>query len=173
MGLPATLHRAHYRRRANPRLSRALATGGVRPHCSAGSRWHRFALTKADEGATLVVAYDEGAAGASLRVDGAPRGQAISWSVAAGVYVICYVEERVGGAVELYAGSISGDFERRKCGAVLLEVNPPIDFAAPDLSLTHVATPGCASSPTVHLRAPPPALKRTERSTHCAAHSRR
>jgi len=74
-----------------------------------------------------------------VHLDGALRGQAASWSVAAGTYVVCYVEERVGGAVALFAGSISGDFSFKKCGDYELELNPPIDFAAPDLSLTHVA----------------------------------
>lgn len=53
--LPPSLHRVYYRRRANPRLLAPLATGGVRGSCSAGSRWHRFSLTKVDEGELLEV----------------------------------------------------------------------------------------------------------------------
>ena len=50
MDLPYTSHRRYYRRRANPRALRDFPTGGVREACRPGSRWHRFAFTKADEG---------------------------------------------------------------------------------------------------------------------------
>ena len=55
MALPITSVREHWRRRVNPRLAdRYMApTGRVRPACSTGSRWHRFAFTLRDRRKTL------------------------------------------------------------------------------------------------------------------------
>ena len=55
MALPPTLHRAYFRRRANPRLRVPLATGGVRDACHRLSRWRQYALTAEDEGRLLVI----------------------------------------------------------------------------------------------------------------------
>jgi hypothetical protein len=55
--LPPSLVREHWRRRSNPRLDDGYSppTGRVRPACSVGSRWHRFALTLRDRGKTLTL----------------------------------------------------------------------------------------------------------------------
>jgi len=53
LALPASEHRVYYRRRANLRLSTPRATGGVRSACFEGSRWHRYALNRDDEGSQL------------------------------------------------------------------------------------------------------------------------
>jgi hypothetical protein len=49
MALPPSLHRAHFRRRANPRVSDA-ANASAHRACEPGSRWHRYALTLRDVG---------------------------------------------------------------------------------------------------------------------------
>ena len=41
MQLPPSLHRAYWRRRANPRLRTAVGSGGLREACHLHSRWHR------------------------------------------------------------------------------------------------------------------------------------
>ena len=48
--VPPTLHRAYYRKRANPRNLRPIDSGGVRGPCQAESRWRRFALSIDDQG---------------------------------------------------------------------------------------------------------------------------
>ena len=55
MALPITSVREHWRRRVNPRLADGYMapTGRVRPACSTGSRWHRFAFTLRDRRKTL------------------------------------------------------------------------------------------------------------------------
>ena len=81
MSLPATSHRSHYRRRVSPRLtpSQDNAFMEIQPACAPGSRWHRFAFTKADEQKTLEVERLPGwlpDAGYRLRVDGEVRTEA-------------------------------------------------------------------------------------------------
>ena len=76
MALPPTLHREYYRRRANPRQATALPTGGLRAACEAGSRWHRMAFSRADEGKTLQVGSTASGGDAlrlELRIDGELR----------------------------------------------------------------------------------------------------
>ena len=51
--VPPSLHRVYYRSRVNPRATRPFPSGGVRSPCRAGARYHRYTLTKADEGSTL------------------------------------------------------------------------------------------------------------------------
>ena len=56
MSLPPSLHRAYYRRRTNPRLlgPRAMV-GSLRPACSEGSRWARYALSMRDVWSAITV----------------------------------------------------------------------------------------------------------------------
>jgi hypothetical protein len=140
--LPFTSHREYYRRRANARLLTAVATGGVRSACSAGSRWHRFALTKADEQGLLAV--DVGADGYTLRVDGDLRTVASTFALSApAAYRVCYVEERVGGTVTLATSTA------RNCNNALKVLNAPIEFATADLHVTHII--GAADGETADL----------------------
>ena len=93
MALPPTLHREYFRRRANPRQFTARPTGGLRAACAAGSRWHRFAFSRAEEGKVLeVVSTPSG--GAVLSIDGEVRTEADADALAFDGMVICAVEER-------------------------------------------------------------------------------
>ena len=134
MALPLTSHRAYYRQRVSPRASSAFATGGVRAACSAGSRWHRFALTKVDEGSNLEVAQEHG--GYALRISGQLRGDVPAFAPGVGSFRVCYVEERVEGTVYIKQDHASS------CGfsssGSIKWLNPPIQFATADLSATHV-----------------------------------
>ena len=108
MALPPTLHRAFFRQRANPRLQTALGTGGVRQACQNQSRWHRYTLTREDEGRTLgVTVGDDGIV--TLQVDGVTR------TVTAGpvpngsaTYYVCSVHEALGGEVVLSESPYGG-----------------------------------------------------------------
>ena len=73
-GVPASLHRAHYRARANPRTPQAVVVGATRGACEVGSRWHRHAFTRADTGKTIDVAYVDGVY--TLTVDSVARTEA-------------------------------------------------------------------------------------------------
>ena len=100
IALPPTLHREYYRRRANPRQFTARPTGGLRAACEAGSRWHRFAFSRAAEGKMLqVVSTPSG--GAALSIDGELRTEADAGAVAFDGMIICAVEERVGGSIHM------------------------------------------------------------------------
>ena len=69
-----SLHRAHYRRRSQPRLpDSARATSALRPACAPGSRWRRFALSKQDESKTLTIQRDAGTGAVEYRIDGVLR----------------------------------------------------------------------------------------------------
>ena len=93
MALPPMLHREYFRRRANPRQFTARPTGGLRAACAAGSRWHRFAFSRAEEGKVLeVVSTPSG--GAALSIDGELRTEADARALAFDGMVICAVEER-------------------------------------------------------------------------------
>ena len=93
MALPPTLHREYFRRRANPRQFTARPTGGLRAACAAGSRWHRFAFSRADEGKVLqVVSTPSGRA--ALSIDGDLRTETDAGALAFDGMVICAVEER-------------------------------------------------------------------------------
>lgn len=131
MGRAPSLHRAYYRTRTNPRLaaSRAVA-GSVRPACSVGSRWTRYALTMRDVWGAIHIAQSDGGGGggATLRISigGKLRselplavahshgfdGLGVSPSVPFLGY-ICLVAERVGGNVRLVASSSSAGDGRR------------------------------------------------------------
>ena len=82
IALPPSLHRAHYRRRANPRLApNARATAALRPACQPGSRWTRFALSKRDESRTLTMQRNLGSGALEYRIDGALRAEAPAGSL--------------------------------------------------------------------------------------------
>ena len=77
--LPATSHRAHFRRRANSRLrpgaGERSAPIGVRSPCDSGSRWNRFAFTKQDVGKVIeIVSEDAVAVVVQEKVGGRMRG---------------------------------------------------------------------------------------------------
>ena len=150
MSLPPSLHRAYYRERANARQSTVMPTGGVRSPCAAGARWHRFAFTKHDEGRNVSVASTVGIYGGfALRVDGLLRTEVSSVNLTVGgSYVLCSVEERVGGAVTL------SDVLTDCSGATTTVPNPPIEFGAADLTVTHVMADDEAGrlAPLPHVR---------------------
>jgi hypothetical protein len=74
IALPPSLHRAYYRRRANPRIFKGLVMpqGSSRAACAPGSRWSRYAFSESDRGKEFVLTPFTGAHGApsfSVRVD--------------------------------------------------------------------------------------------------------
>ena len=157
MALPPTLHRAYYRRRANPRLQVARhpppdRRWRWRSACEAGSRWHRFALTADDVGELMEAAGGAPGGGIVLRVRGAARTEVADLGALSSpaTFTLCYVEERVGGVVTLAHGGGG-------CSGTLAQMaNPPIDFASADLSTTHVlgaaeADAGTALAPLAHM----------------------
>ena len=136
MALPPTLHREYFRRRANPRLFMARPIGSIRSACTAGSRWHRFAFSRNDEGKTLQVVAKEGS-GAALYIDGELRTEvAEKPSANISMSTICAVEERVGGSIA--TGDCTDRAEARQGypGAVVLE-NPQIAFSMANPGVTH------------------------------------
>ena len=131
--LPASLHRAYYRRRINPRSAQALQIGGVRTACDAGSRWHRYAFTTADDTKTIVVGSGSDAQGSafySLSIDGVLRAEVAPVSgLAVGVsYVVCDVVEALGGRVRVSTTTA--------CGTMISLTNPPINLTTPDTAIT-------------------------------------
>ena len=101
--------------RANPRISTAYATGGIRSACKSGSRWHRFAFNRDDEIATIEIAASGAVGGGySMTINGELRSLVPSICgepscgeravTGAGSYTICHVEERVGGTVAVRQG---------------------------------------------------------------------
>ena len=77
--LPASLHRAYFRRRSNPRLFQGLVmpTGSNRAPCASGSRWQRYAFSDSDREKILIVQASTSTVGSSpvvtLSVDGKLR----------------------------------------------------------------------------------------------------
>ena len=136
MELPPSLHRVYYRERANPRAFTKTPTGGLRSVCEAGSRWHSFAFTRSDEGKQMAVSSATHG-GFALRVGGLLRTEVpASTNLAVGAtYLLCKVQERVGGPLLLAAESESGE----DCLSASVEAvdNPPISFKVPDLFVTH------------------------------------
>ena len=136
MKLPPSLHRVYYRERANPRAFTKTPTGGLRSVCEAGSRWHSFAFTRSDEGKQMAVSSATHG-GFALRVGGLLRTEVpASTNLAVGAtYLLCRVQERVGGPLLLAAKSESGE----DCLSASVEAvdNPPISFEVPDLFVTH------------------------------------
>ena len=149
MQLQPSLHRAYYRERANPRAFTKTPTGALRPACEAGSRWHSFAFTRSDEGKQLAVSVLISSAtrsGLALHIGGLLRTEvpATTNLTVGATYLLCRVEERVGGPLLLVAESDSGE----DCTGPSVQVvdNPPIGFEAPDLSVTHTLTDSDAVS---------------------------
>ena len=99
--VPPSLHRVYYRSRVNPRATRPFPSGGVRSPCRAGARYHRYTLTKADEGSTLEVAQAPSTQGYTMHVNGKIRGWLATFTLSPGVgtYTICWVEERIDGTI--------------------------------------------------------------------------
>jgi hypothetical protein len=77
--LPASLHRAYFRRRSNPRLFKGLVvpTGSNRAPCASGSRWQRYAFSDSDREKVLIVQASTSTVGSfpvvTLSVDGKLR----------------------------------------------------------------------------------------------------
>lgn len=144
--VPPSLHRAYFRRRANPRLALDTATMVRRHPCAAGSRWNRFALTAADVGRSVSFAPADASSSSAplpdswwlslpafaLSVDGVVRTEvsaSAAWNLSSlagfatnvtrsGVpkFALCSVDEIRGGEVTMGAG----------CDAVV--ENPPVVF---------------------------------------------
>ena len=95
LALPASLHRAYWRRRSNPRLTTTLGSGTVRGPCELGARYHRHALTQADKGLPLTLVEDSGGVLAAV-VGGVVRfevaaGSALSSLGRGQTYTVCLV----------------------------------------------------------------------------------
>ena len=122
MALTPTLHRAYVRTRVNPRAPVSNSVGSARPVCAVGSRWHRYAFTRADRGKTIVATTLNGGS-YSLEIDGVVRTEVASSAFDAAAVpaplTICSVDERIGG--ELLLGASCAD------GAL---TNPAISFAS-------------------------------------------
>jgi uncharacterized protein (DUF1501 family)/uncharacterized protein (DUF1800 family) len=115
----ASLHRAYYRERTNPRLSASGPPyGRPRGACEAGSRWRSYALSTDDVGKTLTVSGS--AVPLLLLLDGAPLTELAVWplSDALAPFVVCSVIDGPGAAVTLGRG----------CKGTL--VNPTVAFAS-------------------------------------------
>eukprot|EP00966_Prymnesium_polylepis_P083996 1944696-Prymnesium_polylepis.1 len=95
MALPPTLHRAHFRQRANPRTQQDLTAGDVRAPCATGSRWLRFALTENDVHKTVTLSYDRTTQRVGWTIDGVLRTTCRGCipSAYVGTHVICEVAE--------------------------------------------------------------------------------
>ena len=121
IALPATLVRSHFRQRANPRLTAPLSTGGVRRACEVGSRWHRHAFTKDDEGKVLNI-IQHGSGNFQLLIDSQIRAEissVASISDTSSPFYICNVDERAGIGGNIKVGSLGGGSGRR-----LMAFNP-------------------------------------------------
>ena len=133
MALPPSLHRAHWRRRANPRQPRSTAVGNGRQACSVGSRWHAYAFARLDVGKTLVATLVSAGATYQLSLDGVVRSEvaasAFTASALTAPYVICSVEERLGGKMSLGSACTAGAL-----------TNPSIAFTTPPASSSLLAT---------------------------------
>ena len=139
--VPPSLHRVYYRSRVNPRATRPFPSGGVRSPCRAGARYHRYTLTKADEGSTLEVAQAPSTQGYTMHVNGKIRGWLATFTLSPGVgtYTICWVEERIDGTIAVRQGA-NANCRRPLENNDLLLSNPPIEFdhsAMPALTSTH------------------------------------
>lgn len=77
--IPASLHRAEFRRHNNPPMTVSLQGTGTSKPCSEDSLWQRHAISRLDEGETLHVV--ETVAGYNLLVDGEVRTRVTRGSV--------------------------------------------------------------------------------------------
>lgn len=104
LALPPTLLRAHFRQRANPRLSVPLSTGGVRRACEVGSRWHRYAFHRDDAGKVLTISQ-LAPSRFQLTIDSTVRAEVASVALSSptGTFFICAVDEQFGGDVKVGA----------------------------------------------------------------------
>ena len=71
MALPASLHRAYYRRNVNTPSNAQIRSSGPSHPCQANSLWHRYAFSMEDKGKIVEVAEIEG--GLSLTINGVVR----------------------------------------------------------------------------------------------------
>ena len=133
--------------RANPRISTAYATGGIRSACKSGSRWHRFAFNRDDEIATIEIAASGAVGGGySMTINGELRSLVPSICgepscgeravTGAGSYTICHVEERVGGTVAVRQGGGASSNQCRNPTHKIL--NPAITLPHTEPRRTHV-----------------------------------
>ena len=102
MGMPASLHRAEYRRDWNIRNLRPVPTGGVYEPCEVGARYVEFVFLDSDVGNLLSTSTSGGVT--RLLVNGQLRGEApsdMALPSEAGPWPICAVSERIGGSVSL------------------------------------------------------------------------
>jgi len=146
MALPPTLHRAHYRARVNLRYERdSKFVASVQEPCVNGSRWHRFALSEADEGKMLEVTATlvAGVRMLELKVQGVRRAlcdpaDSEGCITRLGSYWLCSVEERVGGAVTFDEWPSCTDpinpKSRPKDEGTYSGANPPISSPKPELT---------------------------------------
>ena len=109
----------------------------MRTACDAGSRWHRFAFTTADDTKTIVVGNGSDAQGEqfySLSIDGVLRTEvAPILSLAVGAsYVVCDVVEALGGRLRVST--------TEACTTKITLSNPPINLTAPDAAITFAST---------------------------------
>ena len=127
---PPSLHREHYRRRANQRVRPGAGMGstdtfGIRSPCDAGSRWNRFAFTDLDIGKEISAELLPEENRILLKVDGRPRTEVQSYSLPKKV-VICSVEEYVGGNIVVGAKNAENLCRRDSTGTI---PNPAVAFS--------------------------------------------
>jgi hypothetical protein len=152
MAIPASLHRAYYRKRVNAR-ARINGANGQNPvasqssPCQDGARWNSFAFSKDDETKTLVVTSNP-SGGVNLTVDGILRTQLASLDLTAagpGPYVICDVRQYLTGKI-IVGGAGGAGCSRGTIGSVTR------------LGNNWVAGPAQVSNPSITLPAGTPAL---------------
>ena len=99
--VPATSHRAYFRKRTNPRTVTPTFTGRPRSSCEAGSRWIQYAFIETDQGSSVQVTRN--GALLTLIVNGEVRTQVgiSSWQEAWRLkrFTICSVRELPGANV--------------------------------------------------------------------------
>jgi hypothetical protein len=112
IALPASTHRAYYRKRVNPHYFENTNVGASRAPCQKGSRWQAFAFSLEDLGKYVHVRDSEVFIGSTLttplslrtRLDPIGAGNGVArWSPWHGLELfakICLVEEFVGGNVQ-------------------------------------------------------------------------
>ena len=133
---PPTLHREYWRKRASPRVGPSAFTGGVRSICDVGARFHEFAFTKVDRGKVLEVA--PGAGGYTMSIEGAVRTEVSTFDVPQSMapFVVCDVDERVGGSVTVGGGCTDNAFGF---------MNPAIKLSGARASLVHAVNSSTAT----------------------------
>ena len=107
IALPATLHRAYFRKRSNPRSINPTDPGRPRRACEHLSRWHRFAFTENDIGSFMVVSAPN-AGFRTITINGIARTRIpnADWPNPRGGpnFKICSLDERVLGDVKFGTG---------------------------------------------------------------------